>query len=95
MLRCPFCGSAESDRFEVEGRRFVVFGCMFSPEVGAAADDEELAAAIRAAHPPEGGAAHFRATCDRLHLFVAKGEGARVLLGAAPRRSEPALPGPA
>lgn len=95
MLRCPFCGSAESDRLEIEGRRFVVFGCMFSPEVGAAASDEELAAAILAAHPPEGGPALFRATCDRLHLFVAKGEGARALLGAAPRPPEPAVPGPA
>lgn len=84
MLRCPFCGSAETDRLTLEGRRFVVFGCMFTPEVSLGATEPEMAAAIRAAHPPDGGTAYFRGTCDRLHLFVAKGEGARVLLGAPP-----------
>ncbi|MHB8352560.1 MAG: hypothetical protein ACYDFT_07750 [Thermoplasmata archaeon] len=94
MLLCPFCGSAETDRVTLEGRRFVVFGCMFTPEVDPASSEAEMAAAIHAAHPPEGGASYFRGTCDRLHLFVAKGEGARVLLGAPATRPDRAAPAP-
>ncbi|MGI0052682.1 MAG: hypothetical protein ACREC5_03635 [Thermoplasmata archaeon] len=63
----------------MEERRFVVFACMFTPEIGPGLDEAAIAEALRAAHPPGSESAFFRGTCDRLHLFVAKGEGARVL----------------
>ncbi len=82
MLACPFCGAAESDRFDLEGRRFLVFGCMFTPEVDPALGEAELAELLRTRFGPQG-AGYFRRTCDALHVYVAKGEGARVLTGGA------------
>ncbi len=81
MLRCPFCGSAETDRFDLEGRRFVVFGCMFSPSIARDRSDEELTAELVREFGRDGDA-HFRRTCDRLHLFVTQGDGARELKAA-------------
>ncbi len=78
MLSCPFCGAPESDRFEVEGHRFLVFRCMFSPEVDPSLSDEEIGARLRTTVGAQG-PAFFRATCDRLHVYVTRGEGARVL----------------
>ena len=77
MLSCPFCGSPETDRFSLEGHHFLVFRCLFSPEVEAGLTDEEILERLRtyAAEGP----AYFRGTCDRLHLYVTKGEGARAL----------------
>ena len=81
MLRCPFCGALESDRIDLEGRRFVVFPCAFTPEVDPAADDAAVQAKLDATSP-SGGTAYFRGMCDRLHLYVTKGEGARTLTQA-------------
>ena len=83
MLACPFCGAPETDRLDLEGRRFLVFRCMFSPEVALDASEAELAAHLKSAFA---GAkdTYFRGTCDRLHLYVTKGEGARQLTGASP-----------
>ena len=77
MLSCPFCGSPETDRFSLEGHHFLVFRCLFSPEVEAGLTDEEILERLRtyAAEGP----AYFRGTCDRLHLYVTKGEGAHAL----------------
>ncbi len=81
MLTCPFCGAAETDRLDLEGHRFIVFACLFTPNVDAASTEEELAAEIGRFARPGGSKSYFRGMCDRLHLFVAKGEGARVLQG--------------
>ncbi len=77
-LRCPFCGAPESERFELDGTRFVVFPCQFTWEGEPGLSEEALADRLRA-EAEEGGPSYFRRTCDRLHLFVTKGEGAREL----------------
>jgi hypothetical protein len=84
MQHCPFCGTPETDRFDLDGHRFLVFGCMFSPQIDPALGEEELAAALARAHPPGGGSSFFRGTCDRLHYFVTKGPGARALIEGTP-----------
>ena len=87
MLVCPFCGAAETDRFELEGRRFLVFGCTFTPAVDPSVPDGELADRLREEYSG-GGTGYFRNMCDRLHLYVAAGEGARHLKGeAGPERA--------
>ncbi len=82
MLRCPFCGAPESERIRLEGRQFIVFPCLFTPEVAPSLSDEAIAEQLQRSYP-RGGDAFFRGMCDRLHLYVTKGEGARALL--APR----------
>lgn len=82
MLSCPFCGSPETDRLEIEGHRFLVFGCMFTPELEPGLSDDEIAERLVHVYAPQG-AGYFRRTCDSLHVYVAKGEGARAL--TAPR----------
>ncbi len=89
MLTCPFCGAAETDRFDLEGRRFLVFGCMFTPAVDPRLSDDELAPRLARDYGPQG-AGYFRRTCDRLHLYVTKGAGARAL--GAPDATDPAGP---
>jgi hypothetical protein len=81
-LRCPFCGAAESDRLTIDGRRFVVFACMFTPEVDPAASDEVLAERLRTDYAGRGGA-YFRGMCDRLHLSVTTGPAAEALRRSA------------
>jgi hypothetical protein len=83
VLTCPFCGSPETDRIDLEGRRFLVFRCMFSPEVDPALTDPEIDARLTASFGREG-KEYFRRTCDALHVHVTKGEGARLL--TAPHR---------
>ena len=78
MLACPFCGSPETDRFEIEGRRFLVFKCMFSPRIDPDLTDAEIDARLRATFGTDG-TPYFRGTCDALHVYVTKGEGARRL----------------
>ena len=74
MLNCPFCGAAETDRFEVEGQRFIVFGCMFSPSVDPALSDPQVEALLWREYGPQG-SAYFRGICDRLHRMVTLPEG--------------------
>ena len=77
-LTCPFCGAPETDRLDLEGRRFLVFQCLFTPSVDPTLSDPQLAE--RLAHDyAEPGSAYFRRMCDRLHLHVTRGETARVL----------------
>ncbi len=86
MLRCPFCGAPETDRFEIEGEGFLVFGCMFAPSIDLHRPDDEIAARLRAEYGTQG-SAYFRHMCDRLHLVVAQPTAAEP--GAAgPTRSE-------
>lgn len=88
MLACPFCGAPETDRFSLEGHRFLVFRCLFSPEVEEGLTDPEIVERLRALGLE--GSAYFRGTCDRLHIYVTKGAGARVLdPGASPRHAAP------
>jgi len=87
-LSCPFCGAPETDRFTLEGHRFLVFRCLFSPEVEEGLTDPEILERIRAFAAQ--GPAYFRGTCDRLHLYVTKGEGARQLGAEPPRPESPA-----
>jgi hypothetical protein len=87
MLACPFCGAPETDRIDLEGKRFLVFRCMFTPEVAPDLSDAEVAERLRAAFGASG-REYFRGTCDRLHVYVTRGEGARVL-GAGPDRAAP------
>lgn len=81
-LQCPFCGAPETDRIELEGSRILIFRCLFSPEVPRDLGDPELVEHLRAQFS-QGGSAYFRGMCDRLHLYVTRGEGSREL-GAEP-----------
>lgn len=80
MLACPFCGAEETERIDLEGRRFLVFRCLFTPEVDPALDDAALATLLRERYTGPGGS-YFRGMCDRLHLYVTKGDGGRLLTG--------------
>ena len=82
MLVCPFCGAPETARLDLEGERFLVFRCMFSPQVDPGRTDAELAEALRATYSEGSGSAYFRGMCDSLHLYVTRGEGGRRLTAA-------------
>jgi hypothetical protein len=86
---CPFCGGPESDRIDLEGRRFLVFRCMFTPEVDPNLSEERLAEFLSTNFRPGQQGGYFRGMCDRLHLYVTKGEGAKRLL--TPREATPPL----
>lgn len=86
MLTCPFCGASETERIDIEGRRFLVFGCMFTPRVEPDLSDTEVAERLRAAVGTDG-QPYFRGTCDALHVYVTKGEGARFLTGPTEKGS--------
>ncbi|HXQ48859.1 MAG TPA: hypothetical protein VN842_03670 [Thermoplasmata archaeon] len=81
-MSCPFCGRPETARLDIEGHRFLVFECQFTPEVDPALTDLEIEERLSARFGTDG-ATHFRKMCDVLHVYVAKGEGARIL--TAPR----------
>jgi len=93
VLTCPFCGASETDRFDLDGRRFLVFSCMFTPAVDPALDEAELAHFLTATFPPGAAGGYFRSMCDRLHLYVTKGDGAQAL-GAGSRTAEAPLRDP-
>jgi hypothetical protein len=76
---CPFCGAAETDRFDLEGHRFLVFACMFTPEVDPALSDAEIGSRLQKDFVEGGSKTYFRGMCDRLHYFVTAGAGARAL----------------
>ena len=78
MLDCPFCGAPETERLDLDGKRFLVFRCMFTPEVDPALTDAEIAGLLTSKFGTQG-SSYFRGTCDRLHVYVTKGEGAKVL----------------
>lgn len=82
-LVCPFCGSGLTDRIDIDGKRFLVFRCMFTPEIDPTLSDPEVADRLQASHGGPGDP-YFRGMCDRLHRYVTKGEGARILTGATP-----------
>jgi hypothetical protein len=92
VLTCPFCGAPETDRFDLEGRRFLVFACMFTPAVDPGLTDAELVGHLRTDYAPASSGAYFRRMCDRLHLYVTKGGGARALATRAEPPSDPAGP---
>jgi hypothetical protein len=73
VVVCPFCGAQETDRLTIEGHRFVVFGCMFTPEVDPTMDDDTLGQKLVEAYAKLG-TSYFRGQCDRLHLIVTRGE---------------------
>ena len=78
MLACPFCGAPMTDRIDLEGHRFLVFGCQFTPEVEPTLDDAGIAERLRTLARSDA-RAFFQGTCDRLHVYVTKGDGARLL----------------
>lgn len=82
-LVCPMCGAPLTDRITIDGSSFLVFGCMFTPRIDAGRSDAELAAQLRTEYADRGGE-YFRGQCDRLHLYVTKGEGGRELTGGRP-----------
>jgi hypothetical protein len=88
VLTCPFCGAPETERLDIEGARFLVFGCMFTPKVEPSLSDEEVADRLRAAVGTDG-PKYFRGTCDALHVYVTKGGGARFLTGPTPKAPSP------
>ncbi len=88
MQVCPFCGAPETERLTLEGKRFFVFPCLFTPEVDPDWSEEEVAHHLSTAFG-EGGSGYFRGMCDRLHLYVTKGEGGRELRA---ERSTPSGP---
>lgn len=90
-LRCPFCGAPETERFEMEGRRIIVFPCLFSPVVPLDLPEADLAAHLQETYGSEG-RAYFQRQCDRLHYFVAAGRGQQILESET---SSPAPPGAA
>jgi hypothetical protein len=85
VLACPFCGAPETERLDIEGKRFLIFRCTFTPEVEASLSDAEISERLDARFGTDGGE-YFRGTCDRLHVYVTKGEGARIL-DPSPARS--------
>ncbi|HLN51924.1 MAG: hypothetical protein ACLQD9_02465 [Thermoplasmata archaeon] len=89
MLACPFCGAPETDRFDLEGQRFLVFRCLFTPAVDPKLTEEEVTQHLARDYGPEG-SGYFRKMCDRLHLYVTKGAGAQALGASEP--VEPAGP---
>lgn len=93
MLNCPFCGAPETARLDVEGARFLVFGCMFTPRVEAGLADAQVAESLRTL-ASAGSGPYFRNTCDALHVYVTKGAGARILTGSPGKHLEvsPAVP---
>jgi hypothetical protein len=86
VLNCPFCGAPETERLDVEGQRFLIFGCMFTPRVDPDLSDTEIADRLRAVVGTNG-TQYFRGTCDVLHVYVTKGEGARFLTGSAEKET--------
>ena len=72
MVVCPFCGAPETDRLDIEGHRFLVFRCMFTPEVDPSLDDKTIAKLLAESYSKLG-PQFFRAQCDRLHLVVTGG----------------------
>lgn len=90
MLNCPFCGAPETERLEVEGAQFLVFGCMFTPRIEPGLSDDEIADRLRAAAGTDA-RRFFQSTCDALHVYVTKGSGAQILKG--PRGPDPVLRG--
>jgi len=89
VLNCPFCGAEKTDRFELDGATFLVFRCMFTPRVDPALSDGEIAEALARAYADRA-PSYFQGMCDRLHLYVTKGEGARTLLeGRSLDRDDP------
>jgi hypothetical protein len=78
VLACPFCSAPETDRLDLEGSRFIVFRCQFTPQVDPTQTDGEIERHLLATYGPDG-PAYFRSVCDRLHLFVVRGDGARRL----------------
>ena len=88
VAQCPFCGAAETDRISVEGLRYIVFACMFTPQVSPTVPDDQIDAHLRDAFGAAGDV-YFRRQCDLMHLFVTKGAGARELVGPA-RAGSPA-----
>ena len=87
MLACPFCGAPETERLDLEGKRFLVFRCMFTPEVEPSLTDPEISERLAATFGTNG-REYFRGTCDRLHVYVTKGDGARVLTRTPARAPE-------
>ncbi|HZY92399.1 MAG TPA: hypothetical protein VFG07_06480 [Thermoplasmata archaeon] len=83
MTVCPFCGAPQTDRVDLEGKRFLVFQCLFTPEVDPSWDDTRIGEELRSTYG-SAGAAYFRGMCDRLHLYVTKGKGAQELLAPGP-----------
>ncbi len=83
MLSCPFCGAPETDRFDLEGRRFLVFRCLFTPQVDPHLDEAGLREHLARDYRSDGSGAYFRQMCDRLHLYVTAGAGGRELKGTA------------
>ncbi|MCI4331642.1 MAG: hypothetical protein L3K19_07350 [Thermoplasmata archaeon] len=83
MQQCPFCGAPETDRIDLEGSRYLVFRCMFTPRVDPGLDESALGQHLSSAFNGPSGE-YFRGVCDRLHLHVTKGEGARVLTAPGP-----------
>jgi hypothetical protein len=80
MAQCPFCGAAETDRVSVEGLRYIVFACMFTPQVSPSIPEEQIERHLRETYGTVG-EVYFRRQCDLMHLFVTKGAGGRVLTG--------------
>ncbi|HEV2428266.1 MAG TPA: hypothetical protein VGV64_00245 [Thermoplasmata archaeon] len=77
-LDCPFCGAPETDRFTLEGRRFLVFRCLFTAETDPSVPEASIAETIRSTYGPLG-PEYFRRQCDALHRYVTKGAGAAEL----------------
>lgn len=73
---------------DIEGHRFLVFECQFTPEVDPSLAESEIEERLRRGFDTDG-ASYFRKTCDILHVYVAKGEGARILTAPRPREPGP------
>ncbi|MGP8135326.1 MAG: hypothetical protein ACLQD8_04185 [Thermoplasmata archaeon] len=84
MLTCPFCGAPESERIDIEGQRFVVFPCMFTPAVDPRIPEKDLEAHLHEEYGRQG-PQYFRSMCDRLHLVVVREPAA----GATSEHSSP------
>ncbi len=67
-LRCPFCGQPETERVDVEGKRMIVFPCMFSPLIERGVPEGALQEHLDREYGQQEG--YFRRQCDRLHTSL-------------------------
>lgn len=71
MVVCPFCHAPESDRFTLEGTRFLVFRCMFTAETEPGLADDAIPGFLAEKYGRQG-TEFFRRTCDALHRVVVR-----------------------
>ena len=71
LLHCPFCGQEESERCVIDGRKMIIFPCMFSPAVDGVVPEEGLQAYLQERYGKDG--RYLRRQCQALHSVAVVG----------------------